>query len=313
MTVPASKFHGVADRPDFRYVGLVWEVGEYEIDVASKEDKTTEEDPEYKGTTEDDPEYKGKQVVAKQHGKGTLYAPLQAPDLFLSFSRLVSRGKPSQRSVLRWVQKYGLLHKTNDSFETRAAYGGLNQEPVFVKDFVAEARNARAALNLYTDLNTGGIERFRKRLVALREQADSGLVLAEMDHYLVRELGKGVDKMSKYDSGILQALVTVELQSFVKDKLGGIRLALWSDFEQASWAARYKPTQSWECPDLISAMYLQFYLMMTQNLAMRRCKNPACEMPIPMTRKNRKFCNPTCRSNMRHYPEPEGDSEPRVI
>ena len=62
---------------------------------------------------------------------------------------------------------------------------------------------------------------------------------------------------------------------------------------------RYKSTQSWGATDLISAVYLQFYLLMTNGLAMRRCENPACGMPV--TRRNRKFCNPTCRSNMRHY------------
>jgi hypothetical protein len=123
-----------------------------------------------------------------------------------------------------------------------------------------------------------------------------------MDLYFVRQWAKRVSRASKYDSGTLQLMATATLESFVKDKLEGVRLALWhEEYALGWWTDRYRPTQSWECPDLISAVYLQFYLMMTNNLAMRRCENPGCGLPIPVTRKNRRFCNPTCRSNMRHY------------
>jgi hypothetical protein len=55
------------------------------------------------------------------------------------------------------------------------------------------------------------------------------------------------------------------------------------------------------CPDLLSAIYLQFYLMLTNNKPMRLCENPVCRMPLPVTRKDRRFCGATCRSNARHY------------
>lgn len=283
-----SKFEGVVDREDFRHVGLVWEVGEYEVEVAPKRSKA---DPGER------------RVVARQAGRRRgFYVPLQDPDLFLSFARLASRGKPSESSVLRWVRKYGLLRRADERFETVTAYGGLNQAPILVKDFAVEVLEARSALNLYSDLNREGIEGFRKRLGVLREEYGSGRVLSEMDRYLVRNWGERADKASKYDSGTLQFIATAVLEGFVKHKLESVRLALWhEDYALGSWADRYKPTQSWECPDLISAVYLQFYLMMTNNLAMRRCENPACGMPIPVTRKNRRFCNRTCRSNMRHY------------
>jgi hypothetical protein len=46
---------------------------------------------------------------------------------------------------------------------------------------------------------------------------------------------------------------------------------------------------------------LQFYLMLRGNRALRYCENPACGMPFPLVRKNKRFCNATCRSNARHY------------
>src|SRR5918912_1444754 len=55
------------------------------------------------------------------------------------------------------------------------------------------------------------------------------------------------------------------------------------------------------CPDLLSAIYLQFFLFATGNKPVRYCENPPCGMPFPITRKGKRFCNATCRSNDRHY------------
>ncbi len=281
-----SKLGAVVNRDDFRHVGPIWEVGEYEVQVGLKVPKSPGE----------------RRVAASREGKRRVYAPLQDPDLFLSFARMASRGKPSERTILRWVRKYGLLHKADDRFDTVTAYGGLNQAPILVKDFAAETLEARSALDLYGDLNRKGVEGFRKRLGVLRERYESGGALSELDRNFVRGLGKGADKAGNHDSGTLQLLATAGLESFVKDKLEGVRLALWhEDYASGSRVDRYRPSQSWECPDLISAVYLQFYLMMTNSLAMRRCENPGCGMPMPVSRRNRRFCNSTCRSNMRHY------------
>ena len=169
-----------------------------------------------------------------------------------------------------------------------AVFGGLKVGPSLVMERVRRTWNVPASRSTSCHF--------------MREQYEAGKVLSEMDRYFVREWGKRADKVSKYDSSTFQLMATVVLERFVKDNLEDVRLALWhEEYATGSWADRYKPTQSWECSDLISADYLQFYLMMTNNLAMRRCENPGCGLPIPATRKNRKFCNPTCRSNMRHY------------
>jgi hypothetical protein len=59
--------------------------------------------------------------------------------------------------------------------------------------------------------------------------------------------------------------------------------------------------QGWYYPDLRSAMYMQLYLLATQEKPMRSCENPVCKMPFPATKKNRRFCSDTCRSNARRY------------
>jgi hypothetical protein len=56
---------------------------------------------------------------------------------------------------------------------------------------------------------------------------------------------------------------------------------------------------SWHCPDLISAIYLQLFLLATKNTPMRFCK--ACQTPLPAKPRHKRFCNSTCRSNARNH------------
>lgn len=100
-------------------------------------------------------------------------------------------------------------------------------------------------------------------------------------------------------------MAEVKLEVFVSRKVDSVRPALAGGGFWDSSDDSYRPKPSWGCPDLLSALYLQFYLLITNSLPIRRCKNPACRMPIQVTRKNRKFCNSTCRSNKRHYPDPD--------
>jgi hypothetical protein len=276
-----DRFEGVTERTDLLYAGPLWGVAEgYDLAMGPR----------------------GKKVGIEDTGEWRLYAPLQEPDLFLSFARLASRGKPSAKTVLRWVSKYGLLRRADEECEdVKLPDGELNQSPVLVDGFAAEALEARSALALYTDLSVGGVEALRKRIGELREEYETGGKLSEMDRYFAREWGEAVGKTDMYPRDNLQFVATALLEGFVRDKLEGVRPALWSGETSGAWAGRYRPTQSWKCPDLLSAVYLQFYLLMTNSLKMRLCENPACHMPIPVTRKNRRFCSSTCRSNMRHY------------
>lgn len=59
-------------------------------------------------------------------------------------------------------------------------------------------------------------------------------------------------------------------------------------------ASRYKMRGAWYCPDLLSAIYLQLYLLATRNTRMRFCE--ACHSPLPAKPKHKRFCNDSCRS-----------------
>ena len=60
------------------------------------------------------------------------------------------------------------------------------------------------------------------------------------------------------------------------------------------------------CPDLSSAIYLQFYFLVTKNKAPRFCENPACGELFFPTRSNQRHCpGDACRSNARYHRKAE--------
>jgi hypothetical protein len=241
-------------------------------------------------------------IFVKKVGECTPTHPLEDADLFLSFARLWARGKPSRRSVLNWVNKHGLLTLAHSDQPLITPHTKLNQAPIALEKFRAEALRARSALDLYTDLFEGGIDALKKRINALRDDnLHFGRPLSELDRYFVDNWGEVPDE-SGWDDGTLLFVAARRLEGFVLSRVEEVRLGFWGELVPWDPSRAYKPVQSWRCPDLLSTIYLQFYFMMTDALPMRRCLNPACELPFPATRRNKRVCSRSCRSNLRHYP-----------
>jgi len=69
------------------------------------------------------------------------------------------------------------------------------------------------------------------------------------------------------------------------------------DYSAPAAADDLKLRQGWYCEDLLSGIYLAFYLFITEGGPVRRfCE--ACGQPIKS--KRALYCNATCRSNARH-------------
>ena len=60
---------------------------------------------------------------------------------------------------------------------------------------------------------------------------------------------------------------------------------------------------SWHCPDLLSAIYLQSYLLVTKSKPIRFCESPACRQPFVPNSGKHIYCKDGCRSNARNYPK----------
>jgi len=255
--------------------------------------------------------------------------PLLENDLFLSFARLGNHGEPSEKSILRWVDKHGLLRaKQKPQFETLEKWGTwANEEviepaPITLQEFRTEVRTAYQLMTLYRDIRARDAEAVINRFVdppdlwphaspSLVDKHVSNNLEAASKKYQVTpehagkkqranvEETRGVNVEATYLHAGLDILIRC-----VNRKLWDVRPWLeWNWWDVPSEASTSIGLERWWiCPDLLSAMYLQFYLLVTDKTPMRICANPNCRMPFPAKPTHRKFCKDGCRSTGRNYP-----------
>ena len=262
------------------------------------------------------------------------------PDLFLSFARLGARGEPSESSILHWVSDHGLLRRKsgpNRPGQRGEPPGSVSdQEAMTVTDFRTEVLCAHQLVALYSDIREENLEGLEAAIYGTSRHRSSDWVhtpVTDVERYLAEfrymadadreDLNWWQDKLRHADQlerrrteEYLRALgsywsdlhgsdiwiALVALQAVLKHRLSGVRLSFDAGYGRSqALAGNYSIPGSWDCPNLLSAMYLQFYLLVTDFEPMRRCENPVCRLPFPITRKNKRFCNNTCRSNARNY------------
>lgn len=241
---------------------------------------------------------------------GRSYEPLEDPDLFPSFARLGAHGQPAEESILRWVKEHGLLQGYLRK--------GVSQRAMTVDEFREEVRCAREVAALYIDIQEKNSKAIWARFVGDGEYQESWKHNNPVDkdfaewhqseHFeSFRRSLEPPEHPDHLKSGavaferILKELIgEVTLQplsdDFLVDDEGTMHLHSWEPHEP------YRPILSWDCPDLRSAIYLQFALMVTGGKPWRRCANPHCRSPFPAKPSNKVFCKRGCRSTGRNYP-----------
>jgi hypothetical protein len=173
----------------------------------------------------------------------------------------------------------------------------LNQAPISLDDFRAEVSNADSALGLYKVLRERDVGELRARVEAAREKKkEAHVVFSEVDKGLA---GIGDTVLTTQWTMTLVFRAAMILEMFVKQKVASVRLGFFDPVDRPVKAPVYTPVQSWNCPDLLSAVYLQFYLWMIKAWPMHICAYERCSMPFPATRTDKIYCTDTCRSAAR--------------
>jgi hypothetical protein len=250
-------------------------------------------------------------------------APFADPDLALSFARLGARGKPSPKGIEKWVSKYGLLFRQDEGLpgDRILEDGRVNQKPMGVSEFTREVFRFGDLLRLHAEIRGGDVTAVTQRIREPHSTVDQ-----EVAAYVLPALSEDSPFSERLDR-VLVALNSLSLNRvmaladrFLADQLSlslaGVRLravpglkiphgasredqrSLMMSLMTAPWS-RYRLGFSWHCPDLISAIYLQLFLLATKNTPMRFCE--ACQTPLPAKPRHKRFCNPTCRSNGRNH------------
>jgi hypothetical protein len=265
-------------------------------------------------------------IIPQDEKRARLVFPLSDRNLFLSFARLGSQGEPSKASILKWVDAHGLLKgldrlRQSEEFAGAVPYGPLlkqheriKQYPTPVDDFRREVRCANQLLRLYANVRGRDYDAIaewflgpltphgptestivEKYLERWRTSAEYGSVKRMLDQGMTTRHIEGRWLIGDAKSALLGSLAYT-----IKD----VRVTLTEDHIPGGNAQDLLARRTMRCPNLLSAIYLQFYLLVTDNKPMRRCENPACGGPFPATNKRKRFCNDSCRSNARHYRSP---------
>jgi hypothetical protein len=229
-----------------------------------------------------------------------VYWPLvRYPDLFLRFARLADEGKLDKAATMaeldtdrnaataeEWAKKYGVLglthvEKDEYGFEGASTYGG---EADTVAAFAHQAWVANGCLRLYE--------------AAWTEELDVNLIASYMTP---RAKALYMDTPAHAQAFALNTVAT-ETQRKVA---GNAYPALYGE------VGRF--VSGWSFTNLLGAMWLQMFWLLTANEAPRRCWE--CGEIIPPEppnqppgskkrgRKKEKFCNKTCDNRYRYRTE----------
>src|SRR5215208_7244589 len=181
-------------------------------------------------------------------------SPLVARDFFVSFARLGARGDPTEAKIIRWVEKYGLPEtrvrtEPEDYERVRVDSRTLRQASMTVAEFRQQVRYARELLILYAQIARGETDKIRSRI----NQPESAL-----DKEIRRKFRSSshkaltitsVDGGWRMDTRALCAALPVLVET-VRDYISEVRIRPEAYLDEA-W-------QSYKCPNVLSALYLQF-------------------------------------------------------
>lgn len=216
--------------------------------------------------------------------------PLESSDFFTSFAKLAAHGEPSEKRIRRWVSRFGLPVRDLD-------VRGLAS--MSAQEFRDEARYAHDLLDVYLEIREEDAAAIKSRIRSPESRLDREFrakLKANRRRWALypgpdmgRELSGGMTYQELRDGMTLLAAQSA-LGEIVTALVGSVRLRAGV---QRGWTL----TPSYECPDLLTALYLQLFLLITKNKPLRYCEH--CGEPFEATRQNKRFCDATCRSNGR--------------
>jgi predicted nucleic acid-binding Zn ribbon protein len=240
--------------------------------------------------------------------------PLSHRNLFLSFARLAAHGQPSEKRILSWVHQHGLLRRQDyDNFKhIQDKYGErqVNQKTLTVEDFRKETRKAYGALTLFQDIRSKNYQALRSRLRSkeLHKRDRHGNDWITYQAYLDNEQitnEEGWHLNGEYSDSLALKVATTGLEHIVERQISDVHLHFVMDV----WHPRplsnlldltYRPRLSPRCPDLHSALWYQFAVLISDKHPWENCI--ICGMPFPQTRKDRVVCGDACQKRKERDP-----------
>ncbi len=237
--------------------------------------------------------------------------PLSDSNLFLGFAKLGARGKPAESRILGWVREHGLLTRKDSTQERSLANGEVNQRSITVDKFRAEVRQAYGALTLLQQIRDNDHDALKARIVRKRSPTKVK-VWREGDCRPVewrtvrktRVLLDGVpvprDILPEGDLTNVEMIEQAEsvLEHIVEQQMSRIKLGFTQHVHHPRSVSTiagylpYRPRLTPRCPDLLSAIWYQFAILMEGKRPLLTCEE--CGEPF-FGKKGAKTCSGRCR------------------
>lgn len=256
--------------------------------------------------------------------------PLVNSDLFLSFANLGSASEADNAKLKEWADRFGLLFKVGDEPDTYIIEDGYGKKDSVIANartemrleyFLAHAEQASNLLNLYKDIRNGNANKIWRRASRPASSLDERLTMLAGPKKLV-QMPQDEREGEYYlwcaalllSEQLTECLSNMRLIADIGD-MGAtanylaplMHRRLRGEDKPESWPvppheAPHHLVGSWGCPDLLSAIFFQFYLFVTRHKPERRCKSPACGQLFIPTNEKHVYCKIGCRSTGRNYP-----------
>ncbi len=237
-------------------------------------------------------------VLSVSYNPFQVVRALQRSDLFFSFAKLGSKGEPSRKGIERWVSRFGLpkwgLRWDPSPYRPDEE---VVENPVHARMPVEQLREE---VRYASDLLGAYLEVRRADTTTIRRRVDGAISASRLNMefaYAFKENRRrwGLHTGPDDDQETRDAFTLAAAQA----ALGQVVTGLVSEVRLRAGVQRGEGlVPSFECPDLPSAIYLQFYLLVTKHKPVKHCEY--CGEPFEDTRPDRRFCDASCRSGNRH-------------
>jgi len=249
------------------------------------------------------------------------YEPLvDTPYLFLEFARVGEQRNP-RKSLDQWIASYGLLgfardeerrfreylpHADREMVHPRYRHQGGPQETLAA--LREEVHLANEVLSLYEASLSKDEEKLERTLMTRSPSS-----VEDLREYgrLIGELAGGasyVDSIISIATSLMSAFIQDTLEMYAFPSIA-FDLPPRESYQREPLYRLEALYPSWQPRNLLGAIYLQMYWLLTSSGNLSRCKHCgriiSHAVPLPggkgrKTRKDKEFCNSRCRQNY-HY------------
>jgi hypothetical protein len=219
---------------------------------------------------------------------GELHVPLAVPE------GTVPRFKPMSMEVHDFTEEAKYAHELLDLYLVIRG-----NEPTAIRTMVRQMRSRkRAHSGEASRLDREFLEKYKDNQRSLLADSGDRRSSSYREAFPASKAASGIEGTRTRNRQFVDMVHILSAQS----ALGNILTSLVSNVQLRVGVQRGEGlVSSWYCPNLLSAIYLQSYLLVTKSKPIRFCKSRACRQAFVPNSGKQIYCSDSCRSNARNY------------